>query len=68
MISVIDIWISMMIILVEVATRGGRLTLLDASYMQCFVFFSNIFKNIEVDAFSQYIAETLHHEAKSAMF
>ena len=31
--------------------RGGRLTSLDASFMRCFVFFSNIVKNIEVDVF-----------------
>ena len=34
-----------------VRNRGGRLTSLDASFMRCFGFFSNIVKNIEVDVF-----------------
>ena len=36
---------------ITLTSRGGRLTSLDASFMRCFVFFSNIVKNIEVDVF-----------------
>ena len=35
---------------VGVEVRGGRLTSLDASFMQCF-FSSKIVKNIEINAF-----------------